>query len=113
MMKNLKNIEKDLDQSTDETKDNLISQINDIVDGAERLLKETAESADSKTSELREQLTNKIQTIKESLGEHAKPLCKKSKEALEVTNNYVNQHPWVAVGFASAAVFILSHLRRR
>lgn len=109
----MKNFDKDIDQGMDKTKDNLISQFNEILDGAERLLKETAESADSKTSELREQLTDKIRSVKESLGEHAKPLCKKSREALEVANDYVNQHPWVAIGIASASVFILSHLRRR
>lgn len=112
-MKNAKNTEKDLEQSADKAKDGLISQFNDIIDGAERLLKETAESADSKGSELRDQLTDKIKNIRESMGEQAKPVYKKGKEAFEVTNHYVNKHPWASVGIAAAAVFIISHLRRR
>lgn len=112
-MKNAKNTEKDFEQSADKAKDSLISQVNDIIEGAERLLKETAESADNKTSEIRDQLTDKIKNIRESMGEHAKLVYKKGKEAFEVTNSYVNKHPWAAVGIAATAVFIISHLRRR
>lgn len=105
--------EKDVKSTAKEVKDDFMTQFNEVINDAERLLKETAEATDSKTSELRDQLTSKIKDIRDSMGDHVKPLCNKSKEAFEATDEYVKAHPWLSVGVAAATAFVIAHFCRR
>lgn len=91
----------------------LVERINDIIDGAERLLKETADQTDEKTSELRAQLSHKIAAMRSSIDEHIEPVCVKGKEVFEATDQYVKKHPWVSVGVVAVGVFALTQLFRR
>ncbi|MFD1259647.1 DUF883 family protein [Entomomonas asaccharolytica] len=110
-MKNL--TEKDVKDTAKDIKGDFMTQFNEIINDAERLLKETAEVTDGKTTELREQLTSKIKDMRDSMGEHVMPFCKKGKEAFEVTDEYVKAHPWVSVGVAAATAFVVAHFCRR
>lgn len=96
-----------------ELKEGFVAQFNEIIDGAERLLKETAEHTDEKTSELRAHLSNKISDIRSSMDEHMEPVCEKSKEAFKATDKYVKKHPWISIGATAVAVLAVSQLFRR
>lgn len=96
-----------------EVKEGFVDRFNEIIDGAERLLKETTDQADEKTTELRAQLTNKIKEMRSSVDEHMEPVCEKSKEALKVTTDYVKKHPWISIGATAVTVLAIAQLFRR
>lgn len=112
-MKTSDDQEKDIKSVAKKTKDDLVAQFNEIIDSAERLLKEASSDADEKSHELRERLTAKIHDMRETLGDHAQPLCKKGKEAAKATDDYVKAHPWASVGIAAATAVVVSQLLRR
>lgn len=105
--------EKDIKSASKKVKDDLVSQFNEIIDGAERLLKETTHEADEKTHELRERLATKIHDMRETLGDHVQPICNKGKEAIKATDSYVKAHPWASVGIAAATAVVVAQLLRR
>lgn len=105
--------EKDIKSVAKKAKDDLITQFNEIIDSAERLLQETSHEADEKTHELRARLSTKIHDIRETLDDHLQPVCKKGKEAIKATDDYVKAHPWASVGIAAATAVVVSQLLRR
>lgn len=105
--------EKNFDEKAQEAKDNFLADFNEIIEGAERLLKETADSASDKASELREHLSERIEEVRNKMSAQAKPICKKGKAAIEATDEYVKENPWKSVGIAVAAGALIALIIRR
>ena len=96
-----------------QVKEGFVTRFNEIIDGAERLLKETADHADEKTSDLRDQLSSKISDMRSSMDEHMQPVCEKGKEVFRATDHYVKKHPWISIGAATVTALAISQLFRR
>lgn len=95
------------------TKEKLISDFKVVVSDAEELLRATASQAGEKASAARERIEASLRTARRRLEEAEDALMERARGAARVTDAYVHDHPWKAVGVAAAAGFLLGLLVNR
>jgi len=96
--------------STEASKDKLVADLKLVVSDAEELLRATASQAGEKVSAARERIQVSLASAKVKLGEAERAAVEKAREAAKVTDEYVHDHPWRAVGIGAAAGFVLGLL---
>ena len=99
--------------TTDVNKDKLVADLKVVVADAEELLRATASQAGEKVAVARERIQASLATAKVKLGEAERALLEKTKEAAKVTDDYVRDNPWQAVGIAAVAGLVLGILISR
>jgi ElaB/YqjD/DUF883 family membrane-anchored ribosome-binding protein len=99
--------------TTDVNKDKLVADLKVVVADAEELLRATASQAGEKVAVARERIQASLATAKVKLGEAEQVLREKTKEAAKVTDDYVRDNPWQAVGIAAVAGLVLGILISR
>lgn len=95
------------------TKDKLIEDLKVVVTDAEELLRATASQAGEKAAAAREKIQQSLQQAKIKLSEAEVALVDKTKQAALVTDEYVHEHPWKAVGVAAGIGLIIGMLISR
>ncbi len=98
---------------TDVNKEKLVADLKVVVADAEELLRATASAAGEKAAVARERIQASLATAKVKLGEAERALLEKTKEAAKVTDDYVRDNPWQAVGIAAVAGLVLGILISR
>ena len=91
-------------------KDKLVTDLRGVVADAEELLHETANVSGEKMNELRARLRERLMTARHKLAQAEEAAVEKAKAAARVTDDYVHDHPWRAVGAAAAVGLILGLL---
>ena len=99
--------------TTDVSKEKLVADLKVVVADAEELLRATASAAGEKAVVARERIQASLATAKVKLGEAEQVLREKTKEAAKVTDDYVRDNPWQAVGIAAVAGLVLGILISR
>jgi len=99
--------------TTDVNKEKLVADLKVVVADAEELLRATASAAGEKAAVARERIQASLATAKVKLGEAERALLEKTKEAAKVTDDYVRDNPWQAVGIAAVAGLVLGILISR
>ncbi|HUN70365.1 MAG TPA: DUF883 family protein [Burkholderiales bacterium] len=99
--------------TTDVSKDKLVADLKVVVSDAEELLRATASQAGEKAAVARERIQASLATAKVKLGEAEQALREKTKEAAKVTDDFVRDNPWQAVGIAAVAGLVLGILISR
>jgi len=99
--------------TTDVSKDKLVADLRVVVSDAEELLRATASQAGEKAAVARERIQASLATAKVKLGEAEQALREKTKEAAKVTDDFVRDNPWQAVGIAAVAGLVLGILISR
>jgi ElaB/YqjD/DUF883 family membrane-anchored ribosome-binding protein len=99
--------------TTDVSKEKLVADLKVVVADAEELLRATASQAGEKAAVARERIQASLATAKVKLGEAERALLEKTKEAAKVTDDYVRENPWQAVGIAAVAGLVLGILISR
>jgi ElaB/YqjD/DUF883 family membrane-anchored ribosome-binding protein len=99
--------------TTDVSKDKLVADLKVVVADAEELLRATASQAGEKAAVARERIQASLATAKVKLNEAERALLEKTKEAAKVTDDYVRENPWQAVGIAAVAGMVLGILISR
>jgi ElaB/YqjD/DUF883 family membrane-anchored ribosome-binding protein len=94
------------------SKERLVGDLRNLVADAEELLKATASQAGEKIGVARQKIEQSLIEGKKALADAEKTLVKKSKEAVEVADDYVRENPWSAVGIAAGFGLILGLLIR-
>jgi ElaB/YqjD/DUF883 family membrane-anchored ribosome-binding protein len=94
------------------SRDRLVSDFKTLVADAEELLKETASQAGDKIGVARQKIEQSLIEGKKALADAEKNLVAKSKEAVEVADDYVRENPWSAVGVAAGVGLVLGLLIR-
>jgi ElaB/YqjD/DUF883 family membrane-anchored ribosome-binding protein len=92
------------------TKDKLVQDLKLVVADAEELLRATASQAGEKVSAVRERVQESLHRAKIKLAEAEDVLIDRGKEAARVTDDYVHDHPWRAVGIAAGAGLLVGLL---
>lgn len=95
------------------TKDKLIQDLKVVVTDAEELLRATASQAGEKASAAREKIQQSLHQAKIKLAEAEGVLVDKTKQAALVTDEYVHENPWKAVGVAAGIGLIIGMLISR
>ena len=83
------------------TRDKLMQDVKIVISDAEELLRATAAQAGEKVSAARERVQDSLHRAKVKLAEAEDVMIEKGKQAARVTDEYVHDNPWKAVGIAA------------
>jgi len=99
--------------TTEVSKEKLVADLKIVVADAEELLRATASQAGEKVSAARERIQASLATAKVKLSEAERAVMEQTKRAAKVTDEYVHENPWRAVGIAAVAGLVLGVLISR
>jgi len=95
------------------SKEKLMQDLRVVVADAEELLRATAGQAGEKVSAARERIQENLAAAKARLAAAQDAVVAKTKQAAKVTDEYVHENPWKAVGIAAGAGLIIGMLISR
>ena len=90
-------------------KEKFMTDIKSVLADAEDLLKQAANTTGERASELSDKALALLKQAKEKASDVQVVVVEKSKQAARVTDDYVHDHPWQAVGIA-AGIGVVSGL---
>ncbi len=101
--------------STDTTTkfDTMSSDVQAAISGAEDMLRQAKASTGDKAAELRERAMEQLKAVREKLHAAQEAVLEKSKAAARVTDDYVHENPWKAIGAGVAAGVLVGLLLNR
>lgn len=94
-------------------KGKLVADLKELVSDAEELLKLVANSSTDELTAVRAKVEEKLAEAKVKLQGIQSTAREKAKQASDVTNEYVRENPWRALGIAAAAGLITGFLLTR
>jgi ElaB/YqjD/DUF883 family membrane-anchored ribosome-binding protein len=89
------------------SRDALVKDFSDVLAEAETLLKQAAKESGEKATDLRTQVEAKLRSAKLRLQELQDDAIDSAKAAARVTDDYVHDNPWQAIGIAAAVGLLL------
>ncbi|WP_019938280.1 YqjD family protein [Bordetella sp. FB-8] len=98
---------------TDEIKERLIDTAKTSLDDAEELLRQAASMTGEKAAELRERAMAALKRTRDTLYDAQDAVFQKGRLAARVTDDYVHDKPWQAIGIAAGAGLLIGMLISR
>jgi len=95
------------------SKEKLMQDLRVVVADAEELLRATAGQAGEKVSVARERIQENLAAAKQRLAVAQDAVVAKTKEAAKMTDEYVHENPWKAVGIGAGVGLIIGMLIAR
>ena len=95
------------------SKEKLVQDLKIVISDAEDLLRATASTAGERVAQAREKVQGSLDRAKVKLAEVEDVLIGRSKQAARVTDEYVRDNPWRAVGIAAGIGVIIGMLISR
>lgn len=92
------------------TKEKLASDFRIVIADAEELLKATAADASEKAVALRAKIQDHLRDAKVRLAEAEEAVAMHARQAARVTDQYVHDNPWKAVGIAGGVGLLVGML---
>jgi ElaB/YqjD/DUF883 family membrane-anchored ribosome-binding protein len=106
---NLKNLPAENDFS-DVTKEQLIADFKVVVADAEALIKATANQGGDALANLRSKAEQSLAVAKSKMADAQEILVTKSKVAAKITDEYVHENPWKAIGVSAGVGLVIGLL---
>lgn len=91
----------------------LSAEFQALVTDTESLLRQTSEVAGAQVQELRARINGNLSRAKDMLKDTEQSLEVQGRVAVEKTEEYVQHHPWQAIGIAASVGFLLGLLAGR
>lgn len=88
-------------------KDQIVSELKSGVDDAEGFLRAAATATGEKAAELREKATVALKRASDSLSDLQATIVEKGRDAAILTDDYVHENPWQAIGIGAAIGFLV------
>ena len=88
-------------------KDKIVSELKSGVDDAEGFLRAAASSTGDKAAELRDKATAALKRASEQLSDLQATVMEKGRDAAILTDDYVHENPWQAIGIGAAIGFLI------
>ena len=95
---------------TEASRDKLVQDFKLVIADAEELLRATAAQAGEKVSAARERIEDRLHTAKIRVAEAEEALRVRTREAARVTDEFVHDKPWHAIGIAAAIGLVVGML---
>ena len=95
------------------TRDQIVDQFSSVLSEAESLLSKATHETGEKARDLRSQAEARLLTAKLKLQELQGQAVDRAKDAARVTDDYVHDNPWQAIGIAAAVGMIAGLLISR
>jgi len=94
------------------SRDALVKDFTDVLAEAETLLEQAARESGEKASDLRSQVEAKLRSAKMGLQYLQHDTIDRARAATRVTDDYVRDNPWQAIGIAAAVGLVVGLLVR-
>lgn len=91
---------------SDVTKEKLYDEFNTVIAETEQLLKSLAAAGNGKAGELRASVEQKLAAAGDRLAQIREEALGQASAAAKATDDYVQENPWRAIGFAAAVAGI-------
>lgn len=88
-------------------KDKIVTELKSGVDDAEGFLRAAAASTGEKAAELRDKATAALKRASEQLSDLQATVMEKGRDAAILTDDYVHENPWQAIGIGAAIGFLI------
>jgi ElaB/YqjD/DUF883 family membrane-anchored ribosome-binding protein len=98
------------DATNEVSKEKLVQDFRLVIADAEELLRATASQAGEKVAAARERIQDRLHTAKIKLAEAEEAVLIRTREAARVTDEFVHDKPWYAVGIAAGVGLIIGML---
>jgi len=95
------------------TRESLVEDFSNMLTEAEDLLKRASAETGERARDLRAQVEAKLLAAKLRLQELEGEAIDRAKVAAQVTDDYVHDNPWQAIGVAAAVGFLVGLLMNR
>jgi len=95
------------------TREKLVDDFAEMLTEAEDLMKRAASETGDRAKDLRSQVEAKLLAAKSRLQEMQGDAVDSAKAAARVTDDYVHDNPWQAIGAAAALGFLVGLLMNR
>lgn len=95
---------------TDAARDRLISDVKVLMADADEIVKAMASATGEKAVELADKLRINMRNAKDKMADVQVVVADKAKVAARVTDDYVHDNPWQAVGIAAGVGLLLGLL---
>ncbi len=95
------------------SKDKLVTDLKVVLTDVEDLLSQAAAATGERATELRERAADQLRVASGKFADLQEAAVQRGKQAVRVTDDYVHDHPWQAVGIAAAAGIVLGLLLNR
>lgn len=102
--------ENEMSDTTDVSKEKLISDFRMVVADAEDLLRATANQAGDKAADLRVKIQGRLADAKVRLADAEAAMMDRAKQVGRAADNYVHDNPWRSVGIAAGFGLIVGLL---
>jgi ElaB/YqjD/DUF883 family membrane-anchored ribosome-binding protein len=100
-------------QDNDVTAEKLAADLRLVISDAEALLRATAGKAGETADAARAKMQQSLESAKLKLGPLGEEAAEQARAAVRVTDDYVRENPWQAVGIAALAGIALGLLVSR
>jgi ElaB/YqjD/DUF883 family membrane-anchored ribosome-binding protein len=100
----------ELENTDTVTKEKLIADFKVVIADAEELLKATAQDASEKAVAARARIEGHLRDAKVKLGDLEEVIKVRARQAADVTDQYVQNNPWKAVGIAGGVGLLVGML---
>jgi ElaB/YqjD/DUF883 family membrane-anchored ribosome-binding protein len=101
------------EQSSESGRDKLVSDLKLVIKDAEELLRSTGQQMDSRYQSARARFESTLQNARTGLGTVQERVTTQGKDAFDTTDQYVQAHPWQAVGIGAVAGLLIGALLSR
>ena len=98
---------------TDAARDRLIADVKVLMADADEIVKAMASATGEKAIELADRLRINMRNAKDKMADMQVLVTDKAKVAARVTDDYVHDNPWQAVGIAAGVGLLLGLLMGR
>lgn len=95
---------------SDVTKEQLIADFKVVVADAEALIKATANTGGEALANLRSKAEDSLAVAKTKMADAQDTIVEKSKAAAKVTDEYVHDNPWKAIGVSAGIGLVIGLL---
>ncbi len=94
-------------------KDKLVSELHRVIADAEELMRATSHQTEGKVAELRDRITTNLRDARHKLADAEESIKERTLEAARVTDEYVHENPWSAIGAAAGVGLLVGLLISR
>lgn len=95
------------------SRETLLDDFSALISDAEDLLKRAGSESGERAKDLRAQVEAKLLAAKLRLQELQGEAIDRAKDAAQVTDDYVHDYPWIAVGISGLIGFVAGLLMNR
>ena len=100
-------------KSADPAKDKLIDSVKSSLSDAEDLLREAAATTGDRAAELRDRAMASLRRTREALYDAQDMVVARGRRAARMTDDYVHDNPWQAIGVAGLVGLLVGLLISR